>query len=325
VGTTGWFMWGQPAVYVGTAALGCPVERSSTAAGPSSAILPRMARKPRIAIVGAGNLGTAVAVSLHRAGYQIEAIISRRRRTSLTKARKLAAEVGAQAVGSLSKSIQADVVWFCVPDSEIARAAESFTESTNWKGRVALHSSGALTSDELALLRKKGAAVASAHPLMTFVRGSRPSLAGVPFAIEGDAPAVRAARHLVKDFGGHFYSIRKTDKAAYHAWGMFASPLFTALLVTAEQVAGAAGVNRQSAWRRMIPILLQTLANYASFDAKDAFSGPIVRGDVETVKRHLRVLRRVPEARDVYVALARAALRHLPAKKKTQLEKALIL
>jgi predicted short-subunit dehydrogenase-like oxidoreductase (DUF2520 family) len=283
-----------------------------------------MARKPRIAIVGAGNLGAALAVSLHRAGYEIEACISRQRRTSLTKARQLAAEVGAQAVAGIPKNIQADVLWFCVPDSEIARTAESFLESTNWKGRVALHSSGALTSDELAPLREKGAVVASVHPLMTFVRGSRPSLAGVPFAIEGDAPAVRAARCIIKDLGGHAYPIRKTGKAAYHAWGMFASPLFTALLVTAEQVAGTAGMNRKSARQRMIPILLQTLANYASFDAADAFSGPIIRGDVETVKRHLRVLRRVPEARAVYVALARAALRHLPAKNKTRLEKALI-
>jgi len=117
--------------------------------------------------------------------------------------------------------------------------------------------------------------------------------------------------------------IRKQDKAAYHAWGAFVSPLFTALLASGEQVAAIAGVKRTEARRRVIPILLQTLANYASFGAPGAFSGPIVRGDVDTVQRHLRVLAKVPPARDAYLALARAALRYLPAKGKRELSHAL--
>jgi predicted short-subunit dehydrogenase-like oxidoreductase (DUF2520 family) len=88
-------------------------------------------------------------------------------------------------------------------------------------------------------------------------------------------------------------------------------------------VATLAGVGRKIAKRRMIPILLQTLANYAAFDAGDAFSGPIVRGDVDTVKRHLQVLRSMPAAREVYSALARAALQYLPAKNKGALNKVL--
>jgi predicted short-subunit dehydrogenase-like oxidoreductase (DUF2520 family) len=158
------------------------------------------------------------------------------------------------------------------------------------------------------------------HPLMTFVRGSRPSLSGVSFAMEGDARAVRVARRVVEDLGGQAYPIRKQDKAAYHAWGTFASPLLTALLATTEQVAVLAGLNRKAAKRRMMPILLQTLANYAAFDAAGAFSGPIVRGDVDTVKRHLRALRDLPSAREVYSALARSALQYLPAKNKKALK-----
>jgi predicted short-subunit dehydrogenase-like oxidoreductase (DUF2520 family) len=158
---------------------------------------------------------------------------------------------------------------------------------------------------------------------MTFVRGSRPSLAGVPFALEGDPAAVRVARRVVQDVGGHAYSTRKKDKAAYHAWGTFASPLFTALLATTEQVAVLAGVNRKAARQRMIPILRQTLANYAAFGAAGASSGPIVRGDVDTVKRHLRVLRGTTAAREVYSDLARAALRYLPAKNKNALKRLL--
>ena len=286
-------------------------------------MLPGMAAKPRIAIVGAGNLGTALALSLWRAGYRIEAVMAHSRGASLKKARKLARQVGALVSVGPPAKVRAGIVWICVPDGEIARTAGALANKIEWKGKVALHSSGALASDGLNTLRRRGAAVASVHPLMTFVRGSQPSLAAVPFAIEGDAGAVRMARRIVRDVGGRAYSIRKKDKAAYHAWGAFASPLFTALLATAEQVAAAAGVTREEARRRMIPILLQTLANYAAFGAAGAFSGPVVRGDVDTVKRHLRVLRGMPTAREVYSTLARAALRYLPAKKKKSLRRIL--
>jgi predicted short-subunit dehydrogenase-like oxidoreductase (DUF2520 family) len=128
---------------------------------------------------------------------------------------------------------------------------------------------------------------------------------------------------VVQDVGGRAYSIRKKDKAAYHAWGTFASPLFTALLATTEHVASLAGVNRKAAKQRMIPILQQTLANYAAFGAAGAFSGPLVRGDVDSVKRHLRVLRGTPIACEVYGALARAALQYLPTKNKNALKQIL--
>jgi predicted short-subunit dehydrogenase-like oxidoreductase (DUF2520 family) len=158
---------------------------------------------------------------------------------------------------------------------------------------------------------------------MTFVRGSRPTLARVPFAIEGDRKAVQAARAIMKSLGAEPYSIRAKDKAAYHAWGTFASPLFTALLATSEQVALCTGVKRSAARRRMLPMLKQTLANYEALGAVGAFSGPIVRGDVGTVKQHLTVLCDEPVAQHVYLALARAALAYLPTKNRKMVERAL--
>jgi len=104
---------------------------------------------------------------------------------------------------------------------------------------------------------------------------------------------------------------------------MFASPLLIALLAATERVAGAAGVSRKAPRGRMLPILKQTLDNYARLGAAGSFSGPIARGDVATVRKHLQVLLEVPEAREIYVALARAALRDLPAKNRTVLEKIL--
>jgi predicted short-subunit dehydrogenase-like oxidoreductase (DUF2520 family) len=294
-------------------------------------MLPGMRGRPRIALVGAGNFAAALALSLRDAGLEIEEVISRSGGESLKKARSLARKVGAHAWEGPPPKLRADLIWFCVPDAEIARAARSMAAKTDWryesaahsKLRVALHSSGALTSDALRALREKGVAVASVHPLMTFVRGSQPSLAGVSFAIEGDAEASRVARRVVKDLGGTAHSIRKEDKPAYHAWGTLASPLFTALLATAEQVAAVAGVDRKAARRRMLPILRQTLANYAEFGPGRGFSGPIARGDLETVQRHLQVLRQEPRAAEAYFALARAAVQYLPAKNKAALNQVL--
>jgi len=280
-----------------------------------------MVAKPGIAIVGPGNLGTALAVELRRGGFVIEAVIAHSPK-SLRRARALAKRTGARVASNLL-NVKAEVVWLCVPDSSIRSAARLLATQLEWKGRVALHSSGALTSDELDSLRKLGAGVASAHPFMTFVRGSQPTLARVPFAIEGDASAVRVARRMVRDLGGQAYPIPKADKAAYHAWGTFASPLLTALLATTEQAAAIAGVGRKAAVRRMMPILLQTLANYAAFGAPGAFSGPLVRGDAETVARHLRVLSDVPAAREVYLSLGRAALKYLPTKNRSALKRLL--
>ena len=158
---------------------------------------------------------------------------------------------------------------------------------------------------------------------MTFVRGSRPSLVEVPFALEGDQKAVRAARAIVLNLRGQPFIIRKHYKEAYHAWGMFASPLLTALLAATERVAGAAGVSPKAARERVLPILRQTLANYVELGAPGAFSGPIARGDVATVEKHLHTLLGVPEAREVYLALAREALQDLPTENRAGLEKIL--
>ena len=281
-----------------------------------------MVRKPRIAIVGPGRLGTALAVELRRSGYQISEIVSRNSPASRRKARALAKRVHATAALAGAR-LTGGLVWFCVPDREIARAARQLSGAADWRGKVALHSSGALASDQLHGLRVRGAAVASVHPLMTFVRGSIPSLKGVAFALEGDPTAVRVARRIVRDLGSEAFPIPRKKKMAYHAWGAFTSPLLVALLVTAERIAGAAGLSTAEARRKALPILRQTLANYAKLGPANAFSGPIVRGDAQVVRKHLRELKKVPEARAVYAALARAGLRYLPAGNRRELERVL--
>ncbi len=286
-------------------------------------MLPAMAAKLRIAIVGPGRIGTALAVELTRAGYTIAEVISREQPASRRKAQALARRVRARATTLGNPQLDAELIWFCVPDRSIASAARALSQSTQWPKKIAFHSSGALTSDELDLLRRRGAAVASVHPMMTFVSRSVPSLAGVPFALEGDRSALRLARQIARSLEGPAFVIRKRDKAAYHAWGAFTSPLLVAVLVIMEKVAYAAGLTAADARKKMLPIVKQTLKNYDRLGPAGAFSGPLIRGDIEIVRRHLRVLKKVPGARDVYCALARAAMLYLPVGQRKKLQRVL--
>ena len=287
--------------------------------------------KPTISIVGAGRLATFLAAALRDAGFTITEIVARDSPRSLRSARTLAARVGAQPVTASSAALDATLLWLCVPDREIRAAASALARNLTAnraaakKGgsRFAFHSSGALLSRELAPLRKAGTAVASVHPLMTFVAGAHPSLAGVPFALEGDPAATREARRIVGEIGGESFLLPASRKAAYHAWATMTSPLLLAFLVTLEETARAAGLTPHDARRKSLPIIRQTLANYERLGPARSFSGPLVRGDAETVAKHLAVLEKHAGASKVYVALAQAALRGLPVKNRDGLSRLL--
>ena len=254
-------------------------------------------KRPSIAIIGAGRLGTALAKRLSQAGYLVKTLTRKSRRVA---------------------QLDAQVMWFCVPDAEIARVADAFSQ-LQWNGKSAFHSSGVLSGDALKSLRKAGARVASVHPLMTFVKGSVPELSGVPFAMEGDPSAVRVARSIVRDLGGQAATIKKQDKVAYHAFATMICPLLVSLLAASERTAALAGISAVDARRRMLPIIRQTLRNYEKLGPAAAFSGPIVRGDVETIRAHLNVLAKIPAAENAYAALARAALDLLPNRNRRQI------
>jgi predicted short-subunit dehydrogenase-like oxidoreductase (DUF2520 family) len=286
-------------------------------------ILPAMPARPRISIVGPGRLGTALAIALSRAGYTISELICHRKPRSGSKLQLLARKIHARIATLENASLDAGVIWLCVPDREISSAAAKLAHRVRWHNKIVVHSSGALSSSELAPLRRSGAALASVHPMMTFVHNTVPSLQGVPFVLEGDAAALKVLSKIVRDLGGTSFRISPSKKAAYHAWGAFASPLVVALLIAAEKVARAAGIDAKAARRRVLPILRQTIENYGRFGAAGAFSGPLVRGDEAIVRKHLRVLRSLPAAAQVYLALSRSAVRNLPVKRRAALKRLL--
>ena len=272
----------------------------------------RRKKSPDITIIGAGTLATALAGALYRGGYGVREIVSRDNPQSLRRARALAKRVGAR-VGTVKHSdIAASITWICVPDDAIADVAQQIAAVTDWKGKIVVHSSGALASGVLDAVRRRGAQVASAHPLMTFVSASAGELEGVPFAMEGDAKALRALDGIVRALGGKPFRIAAEAKPAYHCFGFFSSPALVALIAAAQQVGKLAGLSENQARKLMEKIVRQTVDNCFRADPRAAFSGPIKRGDVDTVRKHLAVLKETPELLQLYRSLGEIALKRLP-------------
>lgn len=272
-----------------------------------------------MALVGSGNLAYALGPALVKAGYRIHAIVTRSLTRSRNRAAILAKRLHSKVVTLECFEPSADVIWICHTDDALAETARTLARHGNWKNKVVLHSSGALTSDVLTPLRLAGAFTASLHPMMTFVPGTEPSMKKVPFAVEGDSKAVAMARKIVQRLKGHTFPIRKQSKVLYHALGSFSSPMVVATLVTGERVGRAAGLSKKQVTQIMRPILEQTMRNYLERGAAAAFSGPIKRADLDTVRNHLRELAGVPAANELYQSLVRSALIDLPVKDRARL------
>ncbi|HEU5231610.1 MAG TPA: DUF2520 domain-containing protein [Terriglobales bacterium] len=278
-------------------------------------------QKYEIAIIGAGTLASALARALHSKEYRVSEIVSRSNPQSLRRARILANRIQSSATTIQAAEMSADIVWICVPDDAIAALAEQMTDERDWRGKIVVHSSGALSSDTLELLRRKGAEVASAHPLMTFVSSSQPKLKGVPFALEGTAKALTAVETIISDFEAHAFRIARTEKAAYHAFGFFSSPGIVALIAAAIEVGKLAGLEGKRVRALMEPIVRQTIDNCFRTSPQQAFSGPVRRGDVETIRKHLKVLDEHPDLLDLYGSLVRIALKDLPSANTDSLQR----
>ena len=276
-------------------------------------------KKPTIAVVGSGNLGRVLALALDRAGYRVVEVVNR----DASRARKLARQVGARAVRLDNETaLSADMLCVCVTDDAIRSVAAALAKTkTVWRGKVVVQTSGAYASDELRTLQRKGASVGSAHPMQSFVKTSKPDLRGVPFALEGDAAAVRAAGAIARALGGEPFTIHAKDKVLYHAMGAFTSPLLVSLLSTGERLGNAAGLSEPR--KVMQRILRETVENFLMDGSDAAFSGPIKRVDVQTVTRHLRAVRRVKGAAAIYEAAALNAVENLTGKNKPAMRKLL--
>jgi predicted short-subunit dehydrogenase-like oxidoreductase (DUF2520 family) len=176
-------------------------------------------------------------------------------------------------------------------------------------GCVALHLSGALSTDALAPLYHRGYAIGSMHPLMAvadpWLAGDR--LVGAAFAMTGDPVANTAARRLVSALGGVPLTIAATQRPLYHAAAVVASNYLVALTGAAVRMLVEAGVDDEDAVRALLPLPRGTLDNIQQLGVRAAVTGPIARGDVDTVRLHLARLS--PGDRVLYSGLGLELLR----------------
>lgn len=279
-------------------------------------------RKSGVTLIGLGNWGTALAHALANAGIPVREIVVRKGSAS---AKQTAEAVSAELTTWKHARFDAPVLWFCTPDAQIQPISEALAvrKSTALRGVKVLHSSGVLSSAVLQAVANHGASIASVHPMMSFPQRAIVPLHNVPFGVEGDAPAVRTATAWIRKMGGDTFHISTGQKALYHAFGTFSSPLLVAFLTAARTTGLRAGLSTREIDRRMRPIVERSVRNFFEHGADRSFSGPIARGDVATIHLHLAALEKHPKLERVYKSVAEYALDALPAKKRRQLRQAL--
>jgi predicted short-subunit dehydrogenase-like oxidoreductase (DUF2520 family) len=263
-----------------------------------------------VAIVGAGRVGRTLARKLRGLGWSIGVVVTRSKNSAIAAVRAIGAGT---ARGELTRSIlAADIVLISTPDDAIGKVSVALAQigGEEWRGKIVLHTSGALDRSVLAPLARTGAFTGSLHPLQTFSGRSAPRLEGVVFALEGDRQALRAARRITLALGGVPIVIQGRHKPAYHAAAAFAAGNLLAVLEGATQILMAIGFTRRSAARALIPLIRQMLENFERMGPRNSWTGPLSRGDYATVRKHLDALRRFPkEMLEAYMGYSRLAVR----------------
>jgi predicted short-subunit dehydrogenase-like oxidoreductase (DUF2520 family) len=186
-----------------------------------------------------------------------------------------------------------EVIVCAVPDDAITPLARALSATgAVHADQVVLHLSGSLDHSALESLRSSGAALGSLHPLQTLVEPERTPdhVRGAWAAVEGDPRAVETAERLARDIGLHPFRLRPDHKTLYHAGAVFASNYFVVVEAVAQQLLERAGLSREDAWAALAPLVRGTFDNLTRSGPEGALTGPVVRGDADTLARHLRAL-----------------------------------
>ncbi len=245
----------------------------------------------KVSIVGAGVVGTAIGYLLKRKGYPIVGIASR----TLKSARKAREFIGqGDASTDLSATAQkANIVFITTSDSAIEHTCNKIASEGGFhSGSVVFHTCGALPSNILKSARKKGAKVASLHPLQSLanVKEAVKNLQGSYYCIEGDDEAVSIAKGIVKAFDGKELTLPVNKKPLYHAGASVASNFLVATVGFGLDLFHAAGINRQDSLNALMPLIKGTVKNIETLGIPTALTGPISRGDTHVIEDHLRVI-----------------------------------
>ena len=237
--------------------------------------------------IGAGTTGTALAVRLSEKGWPVVAVSSR----TLLSAQKLARLLPDCMAYHTTQEVAdvAELVFITTPDDVIAQVCSE----VHWhKGQSVLHCSGAHSVDILEPARKLGVAVGAFHPLQTFADADRAiaNLPGSTFGLEAEEPLLSTLKELSSLLSGNCVELKPGDKVLYHAAAVFASNYLVTLVKLALDLWKDFGVSSEEATRALLPLLRGTLNNIDHIGLPDCLTGPVARGDVGTIERHLRAL-----------------------------------
>lgn len=272
------------------------------------------AQSPPVAIVGAGAVGTTLARGLVGCGYRVAAILSRRTEAAQALADRVGAPVAASSGDALPVEVRLVVV--CVPDDDIPAVAEALAALDHpWANTIVGHTSGARTAAALAPLAREGAATLSFHPLQTFTTETSPeAFQGIVVGLEGNDRAVAAGKTLARALGARPVRLTAEDKVRYHCTAALASNGLVALMGVVEEVFAAAKGEEKEKFSSTIelvaPLVEQTWSNLKQSSPEGVLTGPVARGDEETVRTHLDALAdATPHLVPLYVALSTEMVR----------------
>jgi len=263
---------------------------------------------PTLDIIGAGRVGRTLGRLWHRAGvFRVHDVLCSRVEHAGDACRFIGA---GRPVSDLAEMTGAAITLFSVPDTRIGGCAEQVAAAGRaLSGAVGFHVSGSVAAEVLAPLRARGAAVAAVHPVRSFADPQRAcrDFPGTWCGTEGDAAALKVVGPAVERIGGRLFTINAGVKALYHAACVTASNHLVTILDAAIGNLLRAGVAPEVAVDLVAHIARTTTENVAALGPERALTGPVLRGDAETIDAHLAAMDD-PEQRRLYRALARATL-----------------
>jgi len=274
-----------------------------------------------ISIVGAGRAGKTLGRCLHRLGWRIGAVVARSDAHARAAVRWIGA--GTPHRGITLDAIDSDVILVSAPDDAIAGVASALARAGGaaCRGKIVLHTSGALDQRALTPLAHLGASTGSMHPMQTFTGREVPQLKNVIFAVEGAPAARRMAQQITRALGGVPVTIDAKNKVAYHAAGTLVAGHGLGLVEAATRILMHAGFTRRRATQAALPLMRQMLDNFERAGPRASWTGPISRGDFAVVEAHARALRAYPrEFRQAYAALALLGARVLAQNSKATIQ-----
>jgi predicted short-subunit dehydrogenase-like oxidoreductase (DUF2520 family) len=265
-------------------------------------------KKYGTAIVGAGVVGTALAYLLREKGYPIVGIASRRKES----AQKAGSLLGGGIQITTSPEVvipNADLIFITTSDSAIEEVCEGIASKGGFRpGQIVVHTSGALPSTILRKAKERGALIASMHPLQSFadVSVAIKILPSSLFCLEGDQEIIPLLAKLVRSLGGQPFSIETQHKLLYHAAAVVASNFLVTLAYLSYNFFEIMGITQKEASQALLPLIKGTVKNIEKLGPVRALTGPIARGDVNTIKGHLEALKGLDRKySDIYSSISR--------------------